>query len=204
MSGYADKISLLRERLSDVSRQLISLADKRRSYSLAASEGDAKARKEIADLDFQLDAVRKEEGTLGSALEIAQALARQEQADAAARSRHENAVEAHSLARALISLHEEIDLRLRQLREVFERRATVLAQLAATEAVDSLFVARLSNKAQATRATCAAGLHRFLSLETCAPQSMLPLSDGNAQLLSVGAPPDGKPKVRPRPLTMRH
>ena len=56
-------------------------------------------------------------------------------------------------------------------------------------------IARLSNKAPLTRAACAAGLHRFMAMETPAPASMQPLSSANAILLGIGAKPDKPDRV---------
>jgi hypothetical protein len=63
-----------------------------------------------------------------------------------------------------------------------------------------LFVAKLSTKSAPTRAACAAGLNKFLAIETVAPQAMVTLTSTNSQLLNVGKPDD---KRQPRNTTTR-
>jgi hypothetical protein len=60
----------LRERAAEFASQIGALADKRKSYSLAASEGDARAKKAIADADYEADALRREAATVNSAIEL--------------------------------------------------------------------------------------------------------------------------------------
>jgi hypothetical protein len=67
----------------------------------------------------------------------------------------------------------------------------------AAEQLDGLNVTllgRLASRAPLTRAACAAGLHRFMSLETTAQASMTPLRESNAQLLGIGKPPEAEPE----------
>jgi hypothetical protein len=197
MSSYESKISEFRSKIADIGRQLAELGNRRRSYSLAAVEGDSAARKQIADIDFETDELRKQEGTLASAIETAAALDRRREADAAAALSHDKQVEAYGLARGVVTLNEEIDLALKRLREMLERRASLLNQLAATELVDATLTTRLASKAPLTRACCAAGLHRFIQVETVSPQAMIPLADGNAQLLGIGESPNDKASDKP-------
>jgi hypothetical protein len=192
VSDYASKISALRERLGAVSKQLVSLADKRRSYSLAATEGNAEAAKQISDLDFASDALRREEATVGSAIEIAEALSRQEQQDIEARARHERQVAAYKVSRAVITLNEEVDMRLVQLREAFERRAGLLVELADTEVVDRTVVMKLAGRTGPTAASHSAGLGRFINLDMMPVVSHRPLADSNELLLGIGEAPDAK------------
>ena len=53
MSSLSDRISLLRQRAADIATQLTSLGDRRRSYSLAAAEGDDHAKREIGGIDLE-------------------------------------------------------------------------------------------------------------------------------------------------------
>jgi hypothetical protein len=199
----AGRIKGFKDQIASIGRQLAELGVRRRSYSLAAVEGDSAARKQIADIDFETDELRKQEATVASAVETALALERQEQHDAQNAAHHERSVEAYGLARGVVTLNEEIDLALKQLRQMLERRASLLNQLAALDVVSPVVITRLATKAPVTRACCAAGLHKFLQVETVSPQAMIPLADGNAQLLGIGSPPDDKtpndkPRVTPR------
>jgi hypothetical protein len=187
----------LKDRISEIGSRLTSLADKRRSYSLAASEGDTKAKAEIGVIDSEVTSLQRDAATFEAGISTAQALQRQEDLDLQQQVQREREVEAYNHARAIISLNLEVDTALLHLREMLERRSSLLSGLQQTEKVDPGFVARLSNKAALTRAACHAGLHRFLSIETCAPGSMVPLASTNETLLGIGKPPaDDKSRVR--------
>jgi hypothetical protein len=209
VSTYESKIAEFRERIVSIGKQLADLAARRKSYSLAAASGDAKAIQEIADIDFALDAARKEEGTLSSAIETAAALDRAAEQDAEAKARHERNIAAHTTARAIIALNEELDLKLKGLREVFERRAALLVELGNSEACDRGLVMRLSHRSGPTAAAHQCGLGKYLNLEMVPNAAQRPLADTNEVLLGVGEPPpgaepnDGKPKVIPR-VNTRH
>jgi len=193
MSTYADRLSQLRARLTDVGKQLSSLADRRKSFSLAAATGDATARKQIADTDAEAEALRREEQTISAAVETAVALDKQQELE-----EHARQVDAHRHAQGVIALNLEIDAALVHLREMFERRAVLLAGLARTNIVDGLFVGRLAGKAGPTRAACHAGLAKFIALEHPAPQSVRPLADTNTILVGIGAPPEAESPPAPR------
>jgi hypothetical protein len=192
MSTFAAKISELNKQIKTIGEKLASLADRRKEFSLAASDGDSHARKQIQDVDFELASLRSEAETLGAAAETALALERQQQLEEQQKQERARQLEAYNTARAVITLNEELDLRLTQLRQAFERRASLLGELNSMNLLDVVLLSRMASKAPATRAACAANLHRFLSLETCAPGSMVPLSSTNEQLLSIGEPPDNK------------
>jgi hypothetical protein len=197
MSSYEDKIAEFKDRIADIGKQLASLTSQRKSYSLAAATGDAKAIKQIADIDFALDAARREEGTLSSAIESAVALDRAAEQDAEAKARHERNIAAYKISRAIVALNEELDSRLKQLREAFERRAALLVELGNTEAADRALVMRLSHRAGPTSAAQHAGLSRYLSLEMTPNAAQRPLADTNSVLLGIGEPPpDDKPATR--------
>jgi hypothetical protein len=197
MATYTDKIQEFKRRLSDISAQLISLKDRRKEYSFAASEGNRDAIKQVADADFQSDGLQKQVQTLQSAIETAEALEKQQTLDHEQQLQRERDQDAYSHARAIIALNCEVDDALLHLRELFERRASLLNGLAKLEVVDPAFVARMQSRSVLTRASCAHGLHRFLSLETPAPASMVALATTNETLLGVGTPPsDDKSRVK--------
>jgi hypothetical protein len=197
MSSYEDKIAEFKSRITDIGKQLADLAARRKSFALAAAEGDVKARQQIADIDFQVDAAKREEGTLSSAIESAVALDRQAEQDAEGKARHERNIAAYKLSRAIVALNEEIDLALKHLREAFERRASLLIELANTEVCDRALVMRLSHRAGPTSAAQQAGLARYLNLEMTPTAAQRPLADTNPVLLGIGeAPTDDKPATR--------
>jgi hypothetical protein len=194
VASYADKISEFNRRIADIATKLTSLADKRKEYSFAAATGDAKARKQISDADFEEISLVKEQQTLNSAIETAQALERQHELEAKATEEHSRQVEAYSAARGVVTLNEELDLALLHLRELFERRAIVLRSLGNTATVDPALLMRLSNKAGPTSAAHSAGLGRHLNLDMVPVVSQRPLADSNSLLLGIGEPskPNGK------------
>jgi hypothetical protein len=197
VSSYESKIAEFKDRITDIGKQLAELGARRKSFALAAAEGDSKARKEIADIDFQLDAARKEEGTLSAAIESAIALDRQREHEAEAALKHQRNIAAYKISRAIIALNEELDLALKHLREAFERRAALLVELGNTEAADRALVMRLSHRAGPTSAAQHAGLARYLNLEMTPTAAQRPLADTNSVLLGIGEPPpDDKPASR--------
>jgi hypothetical protein len=120
---------------------------------------------------------------------VGEALAKQQQLDQEQKAQRAHDEKVYTTARALVALQEEIDLELVKLREMAERRSALLAELGTLEALNVTLLGRLASKAPLTRACCAAGLHRFMSLETTAQGSMVPLRESNAQLM-IGQPPE--------------
>jgi hypothetical protein len=100
-------------------------------------------------------------------------------------------------------LNEELDLRLVQLREAFERRASLLVELGNTEVVDRTLIMRLAQRTGPTAAAHASGLGRFINLDMMPVVSHRPLADSNEVLLGIGEAPDDKAKAAPRSNT-RH
>jgi hypothetical protein len=188
VADYASKIQEFNRRISDIAAKLTGLADRRKSYSLAAAEGDTRALKQIGDVDFEEGALIREQKTLSSAIETAQALEKQHALEAQAAEEHARQVEAYSAARGIITIHEEIDLALIHLREMFERRSVILKSLGNIGVVDPSLLMRLSNKSGPTSAAHAAGLNKYLNMDMVPNVSQRPLSDVNPVLLNVGAP----------------
>jgi hypothetical protein len=182
MSTLADKLTLLRSRAAEIGSELSRLADRRKEHSLAASEGDKVALKEISDADFQSDALRKTAATVNSAIESANALLRQQQLETEQKQQRERENEAARSAEGVITLNAEIDQMLQQLREAFERRAVLLQGLGNSGLIDWVMVNRLASKVSATSAACHFGLTRFLNLERTPAHVMSPLSEGNVVL----------------------
>jgi hypothetical protein len=194
LSSLSDRIAALKARAAQVTSQLTSLSDKRRSYSLAASEGDAKAQKSIGDIDFETDALKREQATVADAIEIGEALEQQRLLDAEAEQQHSRQVEAHEHAQAVATLNAELDGMLVQLRECLERRAIHLRSLSNTGVVDSNLIMRLSNKAGPTSAAHHAGLGRYINLDMVPVVAHRPLADANSLLLGIGEPSTGNGK----------
>ena len=200
MSSLSDRIAELRKRAEQVASQITTLADRRKEFAYAAAEGDAKARKAIQDADYERDALLKEQTTVADAIEIGEALEKQQQLDAAAKQERERNERAYKAARAVAALNLECDCELVRTRELLERRAALLQELAACGEREAAIAVRLQNKSGPTAAAQKAGLSRFLNMEMTPNASVRPLADTNELLLGIGAKPNGngQPRVTPR------
>jgi hypothetical protein len=205
LSSYEDRIVAFKEQIVSIGRQLAELGAKRKAHSLAAAQGDARAIKAIQDCDHLSGELTKQEQTISSAIEVALDADRQEQhaAEAAARLERERA--AYLAARAVAAMNSELDLALTQLKDQFVRRSQLLAELAATGAVDSTLVMRLSHKSGPTSAAHHCGLGKFLALEMTPNSAQRPLASTNEVLLTIGEPPSPTDArhIQPR-TTARH
>jgi hypothetical protein len=200
LSSLSDRIAELKRRAEQVASQKVALRDQRRSYSLAASEGDERARKHIADIDFNLVACERDEQTTLSGIEAAEALLKQQALDEVAKAARELSEKAYTAARAAASLNLELDLELVRLREMFERRYILLQELAATGERESAIANRLQAKSGPTAAAQFAGLNRFIATEMTPNSSVRELASANELLLTIGAKPNGgDPLSRVRP-----
>jgi hypothetical protein len=187
----ADRINQLRRRSTEIAAHMVALRDERKAHSLAAAfEADKKALAVVTDADLQLDRLAREAQTITSAIETAEALLKQDHAEAEAAERTALAIEAHKAAQAVCALNAECDDLMLKLAECFQRRQVMLVELARTGIPDATYIARLSNKLMATRAACCAGLHKYLDLTAVSPVSHLPLAATNPQLLVIGLPPE--------------
>jgi hypothetical protein len=189
MSSYADKLAEFHQRLTDIGAQLAGLADRRKQHSLAAASGDKTAAGQITALDAEAASLHKEEQTLASAIETAQALERRAQQEAEARERREREVEAHRIAQAVIALNCELDQAMLALRQLWERRQALLAELGNSNVADLGFVMRLSHKSGANAAAAYAGLTKYFAMEMTPNSAVRPLSTANEILLRVGQLP---------------
>ena len=191
MSDYASRIAELSKRILSIDAQVGDLNNQRNAASLPAVEGDTHALKQVARLDSQIETLLKERQTIAAASEQIDAMIAAEAAKIDQERKRLAMASARDHASAIMTLNREIDEQLLHLREMFERRQDLISGLARTEILSSSVTSKLSGRASATRAACAANLHKHLSLETCAPGSMVPLADSNAILLNVGKQRDG-------------
>jgi hypothetical protein len=195
VASYSDKIEEFHRRISDIAAKLTGLADKRRSYSLAAASGDPRALKQVGEVDWELDALRKEQQTINSAIETATALEKQHELEAKLAEDRARRVEAHKCASTVATINVELDTLLVQLRECLERRAIHLRSLSNTGVVDPNLIMRLSNKAGPTAAAHLAGLGRHINLDMVPNVSQRCLADANSLLLGIGEPPSSNGKA---------
>jgi hypothetical protein len=185
----------LRQRAGDIASELGKLGARRREFSLAAAEGNDDAKREISSIDLEQSDLLSQQQTLEDSIQVGEALAKQQELEAEQKQQQERDVQAYKVASAVQALNGELDEALQALRELCERRQSLLAELTQLEAMNPTLLARLSSKAPLTRAACAVGLQRYLSLETTAPGSWAPLSESNSTLLGVGRPPEKADKT---------
>jgi hypothetical protein len=142
--------------------------------------------RQAAALEAKLANLRREK-TLALAAQshtTARQLAEKEQQ--AEQDRRAMQAKAKEISSGVITLNDEIDQALIQLGQLFERRASLLHQLGATGVANPITINKLEGKFGPTRACCAAGLHRFISLEKVATQSFVTLASCNVILLGIG------------------
>jgi hypothetical protein len=198
MSTFAAKISELNKQIKTIGEKLASLADRRKEFSLAASDGDSHARKQITDVDFELTSLRTEAMTLGAALETAQALEKQQQLEEQQKAEQARLAEAARHAEVIAAMNAELDDRLGQLRECFERRAGLLAALGNFNVIDAPLLMRMSGKSGPTSAAQFVGLGRYLGLEMVPANAWRPLTDSNPPLLGISKKASPPPNRTPR------
>jgi hypothetical protein len=198
MSSYDNRIAELQQREATIARDLAALSDKRQQFALAASEGDARAQKQIADVDFEAAELQRDRATISSALEAAQALARQAELDEHSKQHRTRQEEAGRAAEGVTALNAEIDSMLVQLRQAFERRATLLNYLGNSGQIDWTQINRLCSRSGATSAAQSAGLAKYLALEMTPAHIVRPLVDGNNVLLNLAKAAPRNAPVLPR------
>jgi len=180
--NFEAEITKLAERASALDAKLANLADKRKGYSLDATTGDFAAIKEIAKIDADADACRKERQTLSAAIEQLDSLLDAEAAALKRQDREKREAEARKLADGAIAINNEIDATLIRLRQLFERRHDVIYRLGDTKTISSRLISRMLQKFSPTCAARHAGLHNFVSIEHAPPEHVRPLSESNAVL----------------------
>jgi hypothetical protein len=187
MSSLADRSNALQSRIESIDQEIArvdeSFAELAREFT--GVNGQASLR-QAAALESKLVQLRQEK----SLAMAAQAHVTQEQLNEkqqeADKARRATLAKAKEISGGVITLNDEIDQALVQLRQMLERRFGLLSELAATGAVDQAFVVKLQSRAGPTRACCWAGLAKFVSLEKVATQSWLALASVNPVLLGIG------------------
>jgi hypothetical protein len=121
MSSHEQRIQELNARIEDIDQQVAALADERKSASLPAAAGSKDALKQVARCDDAVDQLLKERRTVVAASEQVEGLIAAAQAAAEQANQLERERAAGEAAAALVVLHEEIDVALIHLREMFDR-----------------------------------------------------------------------------------
>jgi hypothetical protein len=181
MSGYAERIAELSHRVTSIDLRLKSIDAERAANVIEASQGAQSALRKIAELDAETDQLRRSKAILTSAADQLDGQMREEEATLAATSRAEREQRAREIGAAICTLHLEGDALLLQLRQLFERRAGLLAELHRL----GRDVQRLAGKEPLSAAAYHAGLRIYLALEPAPISSIRPLADANALLSGV-------------------
>jgi hypothetical protein len=187
MSTHEARIKELSARVALIDSQVDDLNLQRHASAIEASGGDREAIKLIARIDTQIDQLLKERATVSSASDQIELLITAEAAAAEKTQQHELEVEAGKIASAVITLHEEIDQALGQLRDMLARRSALIADLGRTFTANPAYISRLAGKSGPTSAAQFVGLNRYVELTTVAAGSARPLSDANPPLLAISA-----------------
>jgi hypothetical protein len=187
LSSLEHRQAELQSRLSQIDAEISALDDQFTQLAASWSGSDGQASMKAAEqIEQGLNQLRREKAlTIAAQGHVTreQLTERDKEAD---KARQALQAEAKEISSGVITLNEEIDQALVQLRGMFERRFALLGQLSATGVVDQQFVVKLQGKSGPTRACCAAGLHRFISIEKVATQSFVALASCNVILLGVG------------------
>jgi hypothetical protein len=193
MSTFEDKQGALQSRIEAIDGEIGQIGEQFEQLAQQFASVDRIASlKAAAALETRLTGLRQEKALALKAQAHCTAEQLQASADEVDKQRRVVAAEARQLADGVCLLNGEIDAFLAKLRQMFERRAALLHQLAATGIANSTTVTKLQGKQAITRACCAHGLHKFIALEMVAPQSHVALATSNVLLLGVGTDHNGQ------------
>jgi hypothetical protein len=193
---HESRLAELAQRAAEIDVEVAALDDAYASVAGQFETGNAAALKQAEQIEHKVSALKREKALAQAAQARIEQSQKQELIEAEQQAIRQRLVEARKHADAAMILNTRIDEALRALADLFGQRSNALHALANTGAVNSVTINKLTNKSAATRAACAARLHAFISLETCAPGSMQPLSVAN-NVLQIGraaaAIPDDAP-----------
>jgi hypothetical protein len=186
MTPHEAKLTELTHRIAAIDAEVLALDD---TYASVAGQfetgNNAHALKQAEQIEHKVSALKRERLLAQAAQARIEQSQKQELIEAEQEANRQRLVEARKHADAASTLNVRCDEAMRALADLFAQRANALHALANTGAVNSTTITKLLGKSAPTRAACAARLHAFIALETCAPGSMQPLSSSNA-VLQVG------------------
>jgi hypothetical protein len=191
LSSLEDKLQSkqdeLQSRLARIDAEITKLDESFIALAAEFNGTDGQASlKEAESIEQRLIQLRREKAlTLASQSHVVKQMMDEKEARAEADRKALQAT-AKGHATAIIALNSEVDIALVQLRQLFERRASLLHQLSATGVANPITINKLEGKAGPTRACCAAGLHRFISLEKVSTQAFIALASCNVVLMGIG------------------
>ena len=109
MSSYADKVAISRRRVHDISRELATLLERRKQHALEAVDGNERAKKFLAKIEFAAAGLRRVSQQCDTGIELAEQRQREAVAKEKADVLEQKRREAARLAEAVIVLDEKID-----------------------------------------------------------------------------------------------
>jgi hypothetical protein len=187
LSSLADRSTALQSRIESIDQEIARVDEAFVELAAQFSSIDGQeSLRQASQLETRLIALRREKSLCLSAQSHVTQEQLREKEQEAAQDRRATLATAKQHADAVCILNAEIDTHLTQLRQLFERRFGLLSQLAATGVVDQQFIVKLQGKSGPTRASCAAGLHKYISIEKVATGSFVTLASCNVILLSIG------------------
>jgi hypothetical protein len=187
LSSLADRSTALQSRIESIDQEIARVDEAFVELAAQFSGVDGQeSLRQASQLETRLIALRREKSlALAAQSHVTQEQLR-EQEQQADNDRRATLADARKLADGIVTLNGEIDQHLVQLRQLFERRASLLHQLGATGVANPITINKLEGKSGPTRACCAAGLHKYIAVEKVATQSFVTLASCNVILLGVG------------------
>jgi hypothetical protein len=205
MSSLETRQAELQSRLSQIDAEISKLdADFTQLAASWSGTDGAASMKAAEQIEQRLNQLRREKAITIAAQGHVTREQLTERDKEAEQARKALMAKAREISAGVITLNDEIDQALVQLRQLFERRFGLLSELAATGIVDSGFVTKLQGKSGPTRAFCASGLHRFVAVEKVGQTSFVPLASVNSILIGIGKdhlPPAGNGGEAIQPLS---
>jgi hypothetical protein len=176
----------LRQAVAAIDTDLAQVESDYQALVEKLASGDKHALAKADQLDQRRSVLIRNKAMSIAACGLLQQQLEAEQAAAAEAEKRKQRIAAGQIADQVASLHVDLDRQLLALREQLERRAVLLRQLANSGEGNSAWLNKLLTKPAATRAACAAGLHKFIALETVATPSFTSFTSANAVLLAIG------------------
>jgi hypothetical protein len=187
MSTLEDRQHELQNRIGTIDSEMAELDAQYLALAAELNSTNGTASLKCAEtIERRLEALRREKSLALSAQDHINKLLLDQQQQEADEDRRRLAAQAKELGDALCTLNSELDAELVRLREMFERRASILHKLGATGVVEQAFITKLQGRSGPTRAFCASGLHKFISVEKVGQTSFVSLASVNPVLLNIG------------------
>jgi hypothetical protein len=183
-----DKMKALEQRIDALDKECSELSTRRESLAIDFSAGNKNAQRQCEQIDTAYDAAWKERSLLMSAREQLLQLAADEQQAILDKAEEEHRAKAADCAASISTLNESVDAQLKKLSGDLAARAELLRQLQNSRVCDPGYLNRLGRSC-VTSAFAAAGLNKYIAMDTPAPTSIMPLSKSNHVLSSIGKPP---------------